>query len=100
MVEQKLQKNRNLEIRNKNHPVAVPSQFHKKTREEACFPTPTSTSTSPMYNDYKKYYTEMGFFREENEMRQGEDGTFVPRTMCYSRIGSCDKKEEEKTGAL
>ena len=36
LVEQKLQKNRNFEIRNKNHQVAAPSQFHKKTRGEAC----------------------------------------------------------------
>ena len=45
------------------------------------------------YNDYKRYCTELGFFREVVETTTGEDGAELSRTttMCYCNIQDCNR---------
>ena len=43
------------------------------------------------YNDYKRYCTELGFFREVVETTTTEDGVQSSRTMCYCNVEECGR---------
>ena len=46
-------------------------------------------NTSVVYNDYKKYCTDLGVFREVVETATNEDGTEVRKTKCFYNIQDC-----------